>query len=64
MRLVVRFLGLDLLDIELVTDSAPYEVAEDDHSRDLSGGTTYASPMGFTARYETPLEVETPNRDW
>ena len=64
MRLCIRFLGLDLLDVELSTDSAPYEVAEDDHSRDLSGGTTYASAMGFTAHMERPHEVETPDRDW
>lgn len=64
MRLVVRFLGLDLLDLELVTDSAPYETAEDDCSRDLSGGTTFATGMGFTAHMERPHEVETPDRDW
>lgn len=63
MRLVVRLLGLDLLDVELVT-SAPYDAAEDDHSRDLSGGTTYASPLGFTAHMDKPHEVETPDRDW
>lgn len=64
MRLIVRFLGLDLLDLELVTESAPYEAAEEDCSRDLSGGTTYASPMGFTAHMDKPHEVETPDRDW
>ena len=53
MRLVVRFLGLDLLDLELVTDSAPYEAAEDDCSRDLSGGNLGAYPIdaGPTDRY-------------
>lgn len=35
MRLTVRLLGLDLLDVELSTDAAD----EDDCSRDLSGGT-------------------------
>lgn len=63
MRLIVRLLGLDLLDVELVT-SAPCEEAEDDCSRDLSGGTTHASPMGFTAHMDKPHEVETPDRDW
>lgn len=64
MRLVVRILGLDLLDIELVTDSPAYEPDEPDFSRDLSGGTTSAYPMGFTARMERPHEVDTPDRDW
>lgn len=60
MRLIVRLLGLDLLDVELVT-SAPCEGAEDDCSRDLSGGTLAAYPndagptdryMGFTSGLE------------
>jgi hypothetical protein len=64
MRLHVRIFGVDLLDVELTTD-APVESDEDDDcSRDLSGGTTYASPMGFTAHMEKPHEVETPDRDW
>jgi hypothetical protein len=52
MRLVIRILGLDLLDLELDT-SAPYEDAEDDCSRDLSGGTLAAYPIeaGPTDRY-------------
>jgi hypothetical protein len=33
MRLVIRFLGLDLLDVDLTTDAA-----EEDTARDLSGG--------------------------
>lgn len=64
MRLTIRLLGLDLLDVELNTDSPAYETDEDDCSRDLSGGTTYASPMGFTAHMEKPHEVDTPDRDW
>lgn len=65
MRLVVRLLGLELLDLELVTDSAAYEATEDDDcARDLSGGTTFATPLGFTAHMERPHEVETPDRDW
>lgn len=37
MRLVVRLLGLDLLDVDLSTNSPSPE--PDDYSRDLSGGT-------------------------
>lgn len=53
MRLIVRFLGLDLLDLELVTDSPAYEAGEDDCSRDLSGGNLGAYPIdaGPTDRY-------------
>ena len=65
MRLIVRLFGLDLLDLELSTDSSAYEADEDDdRSRDLSGGTTYATGMGFTAHMERPHEVEMPDRDW
>lgn len=66
MRLTLRVLGLDIVDLELTTEptSPGLETAEDDFSRDLSGGTTYASPMGFTAHMERPHEVETPDRDW
>ena len=64
MRLVIRLLGLDLLDLELVTESPAYETGEDDCSRDLSGGTTSAYPMGFTAHMDRPHEVDTPDRDW
>ena len=45
MRLTVRLFGLDLLDVELSTETP----AEDDVERDLSGGTTASMPMGFTA---------------
>jgi len=41
-RLTVRFLGLDLLDIEVTTD-----VADEDTDRDASGGTLSSTPMGF-----------------
>lgn len=37
MRLTIRVLGLDLLDVDLSTDSSSPE--PDDTSRDLSGGT-------------------------
>lgn len=42
MRLTLRVLGLDLLDVEFTTDSA------DDAERDLSGGSTTADFIGFT----------------
>jgi len=63
MRLTVRLLGLDLLDVELSTD-ATSPAPDDDCSRDLSGGTTAAMPMGFTAHMERPHEMDTPDRDW
>jgi hypothetical protein len=46
-RLTLRFLGLDLLDIEVTTDSPSPEP----DPRDLSGGTTSSTPMGFTPSY-------------
>lgn len=53
MRLVVRLLGLDLLDVELTTESPAYEAGEPDYSRDLSGGSLGAYPIdaGPTDRY-------------
>ena len=36
MRLTIRILGLDLLDVELTTDS---DDDDDDKARDLSGGS-------------------------
>ena len=44
MRLTVRVLGLDLFDVEISTDDA--ESSSPD--ADLSGGTTYSTPIGFT----------------
>ena len=64
MRLHVRVFGLDLLDVELTTEPSCDGLEDDDCSRDLSGGTTYASPMGFMAHMEKPHEVEPPDRDW
>lgn len=64
MRLTIRAFGLDLLDVELTTDAPGCDEDDGDYSRDLSGGTTYASPMGFSAHMEVPHEVETPDRDW
>ena len=38
MRLCIRILGLDLLDVEMTTDSPSPEPEDDDIERDLSGG--------------------------
>lgn len=62
MYLTIRLLGIDIL--EFSTEPTSPALGEDDCSRDLSGGTTYASPMGFTAHMDKPHEVETPDRDW
>ena len=45
MRLTLRILGLDVLDLELATDSPAYEPDEPDYSRDLSGGSLGAYPI-------------------
>lgn len=61
MRLTVRLLGLDLLDMELTTDAPGCDEDDGDYSRDLSGGTLgsdriEAGPtdryMGFTSGLE------------
>lgn len=63
MRVTIRLLGLDLLDVELSTDpSSPGP--DDDTARDMSGGTLAATPMGFVAHMDRPHEVDTPDRDW
>lgn len=54
MRLTIRALGLDLLDVELTTDApADVEYAEHDPATVLSGGTLGAYPVdaGPTDRY-------------
>lgn len=50
MRLSIRILGLDLLDIELTTETPEPEY---DQARDLSGGTLSSYPIdtGPTDRY-------------
>ena len=58
MRLTIRLLGLDLLDVDLSTDSPSPE--PDDTSRDLSGGTTASTPMGFVAHMDKPDDVDLP----
>lgn len=63
MRLRIAFLGLDVLDLELSTGSAPYEAAEDDCSRDLSGGTlgsdrVDAGPTDWHLGFTNGREVE------
>jgi hypothetical protein len=49
-RLAIRFLGLDLLDIELSTETPD---AEEDLARDLSGGELGSNVLevGSTDRY-------------
>lgn len=58
MQLTIRLLGAEVLHIS--TDAEP----EDDCSRDLSGGTTSAMPMGLVAHMDKPHEVDVPDRDW
>lgn len=55
MRLTIRLLGLDLLDVEVTTT---------DDSNDDGPGDCTTQPIGFTAHMERPHEVETPDRDW
>ena len=47
MRLTIRVLGLELINIEANTNDTE-EAAEEDVWRDLSGGTTSSYPIGFT----------------
>lgn len=59
MRVTVRVLGLELLSIEASTDDAESPSPDSD----LSGGTTYSTPIGFTPspgdqRYETGVDYE------
>jgi hypothetical protein len=61
MRLVIRVMGLDLLDVELTTATEPE--AEDDPAAALNGGSTGAMPMGFTPspgdqRWQKSAELE------
>lgn len=53
MRLVIRVLGLDLLDIDMTTD-----VATDDEP-----GETTAYPIGFAAPPLVPLDLDMPDRE-
>ncbi len=52
MRLAVTILGLDLLSVEVSTDS-PSPEPDDDLARDLSGGTLTSDRLdvGSTDRY-------------
>ena len=54
MRLHLRILGLDVIDLELTTATATYEAAEEyDPATALTGGTLGAYPIdaGPTDRY-------------
>jgi hypothetical protein len=48
-NLTLRLFGLEILHIEASTEPEPDH--EDDTQRDLSGGTTAATPMGFAPSY-------------
>jgi len=61
-RLTIRLLSTEVLHIETSAGSSSPE--PDDCSRDLSGGTTSAMPMGFVAHMDKPHEVDVPDRDW
>lgn len=61
MRLTIRLLGLDLLDVEVNAD-APSSALEDQGADNPGDCTSY--PMGFTAHMPKPHEAETPDRDW
>lgn len=57
MRLAVTFLGLDLFSLEITTDE------DDDTERDLSGGATTSTAVGFTAKWELPDGASRPEYD-
>jgi hypothetical protein len=59
MRITLRLLGLEVLDVWLSTDPEP----DDDAARDLSGGTLSSQPVGFTARWELPDGAVRPEWD-
>jgi hypothetical protein len=59
MRITLRLLGLEVLDVWLSTDAEP----ADDVARDLSGGTLSSQPVGFTARWELPDGAVRPEWD-
>ncbi|MGZ7036441.1 MAG: hypothetical protein ACXVIQ_14620, partial [Ilumatobacteraceae bacterium] len=60
MRFTIRFLGHDLLDVDLSTDSPSPE--PDDTSRDDRGSFT-SYPIGFVASMDKPHEMDMPDRD-
>lgn len=49
MRITFRLMGLDLFDFEVTTDADSPSPEPD--PRDLSGGTTSATPLGFNPSY-------------
>lgn len=61
MRITLRLLGLEVLDVWLSTD--PDAEPADDVARDLSGGTLSSQPVGFTARWELPDGAVRPEWD-
>lgn len=61
MRLTLRLLGLEVLDVNLSTDPAP----ADDPARDLSGGTVASTPINLAWRPGQGIdhEPESPYED-
>ncbi|GAW50602.1 uncharacterized protein PD653_5025 [Nocardioides sp. PD653] len=55
---MLRVLGIELMHLEVATD----DDQPDDKARDLSGGTTSSTTVGFEIRPPAPLEVEIPDR--
>lgn len=57
MRLTIRILGIELIDLEITQpDAGPSP------TQDPGDCTTY--PVGFVARMDRPHEMDTPDRDW
>jgi hypothetical protein len=61
MRLTLRILGLEVVDLDIATDITEAEEYEPD-PHDLSGGTLASTPVGFYGQYEVPQDVEMPER--
>lgn len=56
MIFTVRVLGIEVLHLELADSD------EDDKARDLSGGDTGSTQIGFVARMDVPQSIEVPER--
>ena len=57
-RLILRILGQDLIDVELHRHGADASSP----APDRGDCTTY--PIGFVAHMDKPHEIDTPDRDW
>jgi hypothetical protein len=60
-KLCIRVIGLDLLSVELTTDSSFPELDDDDRDRDASGGTLSSTPMGFTPSWGDQRREKAPD---